>query len=160
MSDTYDDHLLEARDVCANCLRLVRTERIDPARRGVAREYEQRLERHPQTTTIEYAPADRVADQKGVFCECGVEDHRVQDRIWSDEDVDDGRFKQLIKSMLRTLTEKGVTIDRQTAAGHALQARRNGADVDEALSTGVDVGLARAITLSDEDENSQAKLIA
>lgn len=142
-SDIFRERVLQARDVCRNCFSLVRVERIDPTRGGVAREFESHYERHRQTTTVDYAPAERVSEQKGVFCECGVEEPRT--RVWSEEDVDDERFRELVQSMLRTLEAKDITVARETAAAHALQARRGGADVDEALATGLVAGVSVAV---------------
>jgi len=142
MSKTpYEDHLSHAADVCDNCLQLARVERLDPTREG-HEDYECRLARNKQTTTVGYAPADSVSDQKGVFCDCGVESPR--ERIWTDDEINDDWFRDLIQQMLRTLKTKSVTVDEKQTAGHALQARRNGEDVDAALATGLDHGLAAA----------------
>jgi hypothetical protein len=81
-----------------------------------------------------------VSEQKGVFCECGVEEPRA--RVWSEDDVDDDRFRALLRSMLRTLDAKDITVARETTAAHALQARRGGADVDEAFATGLVAGVS------------------
>jgi hypothetical protein len=62
-SDIFDEHLLQARDVCRNCFSLVRVERIDPTRGGVAREFESHYERNRQTTTVDYGasrPCERA----------------------------------------------------------------------------------------------------
>ena len=142
---SYGDHLINPGDVCNNCLQLARVERLDPTREG-HEDYERRLARNKQTTTVGYGPADSVSDQKGVFCDCGVESPR--ERIWTDDEIDDDRFRALIQQMLRTLDTKGVTVDEKQTAGHALRARRNGAAVDAALATGLDHGLAAAATPS------------
>jgi len=143
-SQPYHEHIIGAKDCCSNCLRLIRVERVDPARSGIGREYESRLERNRQTTTIGYGPADSMSERKGVFCTCGVESAR--ERIWADADVDTDRFREFVQRMLRTLDAKGVTVNQKRTAGHALQARRDGAGVDDALATGLDHGLAAATT--------------
>lgn len=138
-SDVYDDRILEARDVCRNCLRLVKVERLDPTKTGMTREYERSYERDQRNTSIEYAPADRVSEQKGVFCECGTEHART--RIWEDADVDRERFRELVKHLISTLRRKGLNLHASRTAGYALQARQDGATVDAALRQGVSAGL-------------------
>jgi len=144
MTTPYQDHLRGAADVCNNCFALTKVERVDPTRGGIAREYEQTLQRNPETTKVDYGPAEAMSEMKGVWCDCGVEDART--RIWDDADVDTERFRSLLQAMLATLDAKGVTVDRQRTAAHALQARRDGAAVDEALRAGLDHGLAVAAT--------------
>jgi hypothetical protein len=142
MTDAYQDHILEAADVCSNCLRLIRVERIDPVRNGMGGEYEATFERERRHTSVEYGPADSVSDEKGVFCHCGVEGAR--DRIWSGDDLARERFKTLTKHCLQTLARKDVTVkDRETAA-YALQAFDDGAAPDQALARAVDAGLVAA----------------
>lgn len=146
MSSAYQEHVLHAADVCNSCLGVIRVERLDPTRDGMARDYEAHYERHKERTVVGYGPAESVSDQKGVWCECGVESART--RIWDDADVDEDRFRTLVQTLLRTLEHKDVTVDRHRTAAHALQARRWGADVDEALADGVDAGLAVATASS------------
>ena len=40
MNDAYEEHLFDASDVCRNCLRRIRVERVDPVRSGMGVEYE------------------------------------------------------------------------------------------------------------------------
>jgi hypothetical protein len=141
MTDAFDEHVNEARDVCRNCFRVRAVERVDPVR-GFGDEFEAHYERRKQTTTVDYAPADRVSEHKGVFCECGVESPRH--RIWDDGDIDDERFRDLLRAMLETLAFKDVTVRRRRTAAYALQSFRDGAGVDEALATALEVGLATA----------------
>jgi hypothetical protein len=132
-------------DVCQNCLRIVREERQprDPDRgRSDVTVRESKWSRRKDTTEIAYGPADSPAEAKGVFCSCGVEGSFV--RIWDSEDVDHDRFRALLKRLVRSLKHKGVTVDRKATVTHALQARRDGAGVDDALAEGVRYGLARA----------------
>jgi len=139
MSSAYQEHVLHAADVCNSCLGMIRVERLNPVRTGMSREYEACYERHKKRTVIDYGPAESVSDQKGVWCVCGVENART--RIWSDQDINTDRFHDLIQRLLRTLEAKGVTVARKPLAAHALQARRDGDSVDEALAAGVDAGL-------------------
>jgi len=142
MQGPYADHVFDANDVCRNCLRLVRRERIDPVRGTVAVEYEESLERDPRTTEIAFGPGETVAEHKGVFCECGCEG--VFTRWWDGEDVDHEKFKQLATSLLRTLGEKGVTVDREETVEMAFECWRDGDPIDEAFAKGVDHGLTVA----------------
>jgi len=112
--DVYDDRVIAARDVCSNCFRLLRVERVDPTRGGLTREYEASYEREQRNTSIEYGPAEVVSEHKGVFCECGVESPR--ERIWGDADVDRDRLATLLAQLLRTLRRKGLRVATRPAA--------------------------------------------
>jgi hypothetical protein len=76
------------------------------------------------------------------LCDCGVEGSH--ERVWSDDHVERARFRELARHAVDSLTEKGVTLRRKTAFGFALQARDDGASVDEAISRGVAAGIAAA----------------
>ena len=132
MNGAYAEHIFDASDVCRNCLRIIRVERVDPSRGGMIREYESHFERHPHNTEIAYGPCDSVSNAKGVFCDrCGTEG--AHDRIWESEDVGDQRFGELVKQAIATLQWKGVSIPPRDFAAPALQKRRAEASVDEAL---------------------------
>jgi len=156
MQGSYADHIVDASDVCNNCLRRIRVERIDPTRAGLTREFEATLTRNRQTTVVDHGPAESVTDQQGTFCEaCGTES--AYDRWWQDSDIGTNRFRELIQQLLRTLEAKGVTVVRKPLAAHALQARRDGDSVDEALATGVDAGLQSAVAReSDTSDTARA----
>ena len=138
--EAYQEHILNATDVCSNCLRVIRVERVDPTRDGMIREYESHYERHPNNTEIAYGPADSASDVKGVFCDrCGTEG--AHDRIWESEDVDDARFEELVKQAIATLDYKGVSIQPRDFAAHALQQRKDDATVDEALGAATEAAI-------------------
>ena len=141
MSDAYDDHVLDAKDTCANCFLLVRTERVDPTKAGMLKEYQKRFERHPTHTQIGYGPADHISAEKGVFCQCGVEGVYPSDRIWQDR-VGLERFKEFIVNAFETLTDKGVSVDKGTFVRVALSNYDDGCSVDTSLSVALDAGLA------------------
>lgn len=129
MSDDsyYYDEVLGSGQVCSNCFALVRIEyEVGPR------------DRNRETTEEGYGPAERASEQEALWCECGVEDGRS--RIWEDDDVDDGRFRDLLATLVRTLDARGVTLERHRTVAHSLQARRDGETVDEALAHGVDRG--------------------
>lgn len=142
MQGPYADHILDASDVCSNCLRVNRLERVDPVRGGLSRELDSHLERHPRRTTIEFGPHECPPQSKGVFCECGVEG--AYERLWDPTDVDEERFKALLKRALRTLEERGVTIKRKETVVYALSHWREYGDVDQALATALEAGLVAA----------------
>jgi len=143
-SDTtpYQDHYLGAADVCSNCLSLIRVERIDPMRAGIAQEFSTRLARRRRSTSVEYAPADAASEVKGVFCSCGVESAR--ERIWSGPEVDRDRFKELVKNLVRTADTKDISLKRKETIAYALSAFDDGAAPDAALATALDAGIVAA----------------
>jgi len=165
-SPAYDEHLLSASDVCANCLRVIRVERVDPTRDGMIREYESHYERHPHTTEIAYGPADSVSNVKGVFCDrCGTEGPYTDDRVWTSERADDGtridtvddaRFEELVKQAYATLKHKGVALQPQDFTAHALQQRKDGATVDEALGAATEAGIYAEMVRDDSDQKERA----
>jgi len=154
MSEVYQERLLNASDVCANCLRVIRVERVDPTRDGMIREYESHFERHPRNTEIAYGPADSVSNCKGVFCDrCGTEG--AHERIWSSEDVGDARFERLVKQAIATLDWKDVTLQPQDFAAHALQQRKDGATVDEALGAATEAAIVASAARDDADQKER-----
>ncbi|WP_049979377.1 hypothetical protein [Halolamina rubra] len=144
----YQEHVLNAPDVCSNCFRLVRVERERPA--SGFRPAETFYARNQATTSVEHAPADTVSESEAVFCACGAES--AFDRIWSWRDVNRERFHELLKHLLRSAERKGLSIARQPAAAHALASHeqrherddaqvRVECDVDAALADGLLAGL-------------------
>ncbi len=153
----YFEHVLQAADVCINCHRVIRLERQAPVRSGLSREFESHYERNQRTTEIGYGPARSVSEHKGVFCDhCGTEG--PDDRYWDDTPDDrltDARVRELIQETIRTLEHKGVSIDRQTLAARALQARRDDEHVDDCLGEAVEAAIHRALTRQ-EDTRKEA----
>lgn len=146
MTGPYHDHIIGAPDVCNNCFRVIRVERVDPSRSGIGREYETSFERHRRHTDVDFGPAEVPPESKGVFCECGVESAR--DRVWGYAELPESRFKTLLQHALETLEHKDVSIDARRMAEVALAAWRAGHNVDSALEAGLDAGLARAVVQS------------
>jgi len=142
----YQEHVLGAADVCSNCFRLIRVERVDPTRSGMGVEYETTFQRRRRTTSVEYAPHEEAKEHKGVFCECGVESARH--RIWSAEDIDMDRFEELTQNLLATLAAKDVSLKQKEAAMYALQKFRDGGGPDQALATGVEAGIVANVAES------------
>ncbi len=154
MTSTYEDDILGAPDVCANCLSVIRVERIDPFHSSPSLDdLDTQYERNRATTEVGYGPSEEPAHAKGTFCTCGVEGAR--DRIWSAGELSDARFKDLVKNLIRTAQFKGLTIDARTVASVALQGRRDGMDPDQALATALDAGLTAAAATDDPGETGE-----
>lgn len=161
MTDTtpYNDHVLGAADVCSNCFHLIRQERQSPIRRDDrtpdSGAWTTTYERVPRRTTVEYpGVGDEPTHAKGVFCECGVESAR--ERLWSGDDIERERFRKLLKTVLRTLDAKGVTLKPTETAAYALQAFDDGAGVDEALAEAIDCGIVAATAANSSDDQLRA----
>ena len=122
--------ILDSPDCCNNCfgLRRRRDALGDPFR-------------NPKQTTVEHAPADRVSQQSGVFCTCGVESSF--DRIWLDDDCDDDRFRHLLKRCLRTTETLFGTgnVDRRSVIETALREWKLDRSVNDALEAGLSAGI-------------------
>ena len=143
MNGPYAAHILDASDVCSNCLRLVKHERVDPIRGGLSRQLDAHLERDRRRTSVDYGPHECPPRSKGVFCHCGCEG--AHERLWDPTDVDEQRFKALLKAALRTLEEKDVTLRRKETAMYALSHFDDHGDVDKALSVALEAGIVAAV---------------
>jgi hypothetical protein len=152
MHGPYADQLLDASDVCSNCFKTVRVERIDPTRNGFAGEYESSFERKKQTTSIEFVPFGYPTRSKTVFCQCGVSS--AHHRVWDPEDVSEAQLKELIKNALRSLAAKDVTLKPKETAAYILHCWRDVGDVDKAFSKGIEMGIvaSAASQTGTEDE--------
>jgi len=154
MHEAYQEHILNAADTCSNCLRVIRVERVDPTRDGMVRDFESHYERHRRNTEIAYGPADSASNVKGVFCDrCGTES--AHDRIWRNEDVGDERFEELVKQAYATLEHKGVTLQPHDFIAHALQQRRDGAGVDEALGAATEAAIVASAARDDSGQKER-----
>jgi len=157
MQGPYADHLLDARDVCSNCFRKNRVERVDPvmSRSGLRHELDSHYSRDRRETTVDYHDGgDEPPKSKGVFCNCGVEG--TFDRIWDPTDVDRERFKKLLKNAVVTLDRKGVSIKRKETLRYALSHFDDHHDVDKALATAIDCGImAEAVGAPDRGKETQ-----
>lgn len=150
MQGPYAEHLLDAVDVCRNCLRLVRVERLDPTTADGGDAMDSFYERRRVTTEVDYGPAATVSEQKGVFCsECGLED--PNERVWTDRDfhdpglpLDEDRFGELCKNAMRSLERKGVSIDRHAFATTALARYRDHRSIDVCFDEATDHGIVSA----------------
>ena len=151
MNGPYADHLLDSADVCSNCLRKNRVERIDPVMGdGLGNDLDSHYERDENRTEIGYGPADVVSEQKGVFCSCGVEG--AHERIWDPQDVSREKFRELVKAAIRTLDEKDVTVRRRETVRYALSHFSEHGDVDRALANAIDAGIVAAVASGSRDD--------
>ena len=145
----YQEHLLDATDVCQSCLRQIRVRRIDPYKSNDL-EAAATLSRKRQTTEIGYGPADSVTDEKGTFCsECGTES--AFDRTWESVDFHDpagalgyDRFRELAKNAMASLEAKGVDIDRHAFATTALARYQDGHGIDHCLGEATEHAIVSA----------------
>lgn len=149
--DEYQEHVLNAPDVCNSCFSLVRVERERPPVKW--RPAERFYARNQATTSVEHVQAETVSETKQVFCECGADSAFT--RVWNWRDVDRERFKQLLQQLIRSVERKGLQVARQPMAAHALQAFAGSVevhgdvrvrigdevDVDAMLATGLLAGL-------------------
>lgn len=148
-TEIYQERVLGAPDVCNNCLRVIRVERIDPTRDGLAREYEASFERHRQHTQVDHGPAETVSDQKGVFCtHCGTESAR--DRWWTADSLTREQFKAYLRHLVGTLEHKDIDAKPKELVAAALQHYDDHDDPDGAFQTGVDVAVIAAAAETDD----------
>jgi hypothetical protein len=148
-TESYQDHVLGAPDVCSNCFRLIRVERLDPTRNGFGGELESHYERVRQTTEVDHADCgDEPTQSQAVFCHCGVESARH--RIWSSPEVGKDRFREMLKNVLRSLSRKEISIRQKEAAACAIQLFNDGAGVDESLATGIEAGIVAQMAAGED----------
>jgi hypothetical protein len=150
MQGPYADLIVDAADVCSNCLKKVRVERVDPVRGGLTSELDDHLEREKTRTEIGYGPSDSPAHAKGVFCQCGVEG--VHERVWSPTDVTRDRFERLLRAAVQTLDEKGVSFRRKETIMYALSHYDDHGDVDRALANAIDSGIVAEVASGEREK--------
>ena len=163
MHDAYQEHIRDNAAVCSNCLRTVKVERVDPTRSGMGVEYEERLARHERHTEIGYGPAESVTDEKGVFCtHCGTE--HANDRIWAPENwhdpttpLDEERFHELVRHAYATLSDIGVSLNRDVFISIAVKNFRNYHDPDYCLAEALEIGLASAAMGAANERDQRAR---
>ena len=150
MHEALQEHICDNAAVCSNCYRTIKVERVDPTRSGMTVEYEERLARHEQHTEIGYGPAESVSDEKGVFCtHCGNEHH--DDRLWAPEDWHDpasplyeDHFLELARNAYATLTDIGLSLNRDVFYSIAVKNYRNYHDPDFCFGEALEIALASA----------------
>lgn len=144
----FQERVLNAPDVCSNCLRVIREERAvceSTDRKSVTSTSLSAYTRVRETTTVSHGPSETASASIGVFCECGVES--AFERVFDDgEDrcLASHRVRELVKRAIRTLESKGVTLNRETFAKLAIQHYREKHDVNAALETGTETAIQTA----------------
>jgi len=149
MTDLYFDHIVNAREICSNCHRKNRVERVDPvmSRSGLRHELDSHYSRDVRRTVVDYHNSTEIpSDSKAVFCECGVEG--AHHRVWDPLEIDRDRFKELLKHTIQSLNERGVTLDDRETILYALSHFDENGDADKALASGVDAGVVAATAQS------------
>jgi hypothetical protein len=161
MDGPYADHILDARDVCNNCFRHVRIERVDPvmSRDGLRHALDAHYSRKRKTTTREYHDSDpNVTHAEATFCKCGVEG--TYERLWSPTDIARDRFKRLLKRALQTLGHKGIQLSRERkreTIAYALQTFDDSGDADQAFAEAIEMGIvAQASADANESRHKPA----
>lgn len=123
MYTPFQEHILNAPDVCNNCFRSIRRERSHTESRDPRQPTsvtKSAFTRIRQTTSVEYPPGATASDCIAVFCACGTEG--AFDRVWDEIDIDRERYHALIQQLLRTIERKEISVDRERIAAHALAA--------------------------------------
>jgi hypothetical protein len=145
MQGPYADTILDARDVCNNCFRKNRVERVDPvmSRAGLRHELDSHFARDKRETVLDWHDGgERPTEAKGVWCNCGVEGS--YDRLWEPNNLDRERFKTLLKQAVISVEQKGVTLKRRETLRYALSHFDDHGDADQALATALDAGIVAA----------------
>jgi len=156
MQGPYADHILDARDVCSNCFRKNRVERVDPVMgSGLGHELDSNYSRDRRETTVEYHDGgDEPPKSKGVFCNCGVEGSF--ERLWSPTTASRERFKTLLKNAVVSLERKEVSIKRKETLRYGLTHYADHGDVDKALATAIEMGIVAEAVGSRKKETTRA----
>lgn len=136
LPDTYQEHVLNAPDVCSNCFALVREARQDylpeQAHNGPTLELDtvsrpsdgktfvetSYYGAREETTTEAYDPHSPPTDARDYYCECGTASS--YDRHWDDRDINRDRFREMIKQLVRALRTKQVSVRGRQLAAYAL----------------------------------------
>lgn len=145
----FQEHVLNAPDVCNNCFQTIRRERSrttsSTLRSDVTAE-KSAYTRVRQTTEIDHVPGGLPSQSITVWCECGTQS--AFDRWWDDGDDRCLRmsvFKALLKQSIYALERKSVTLNRRTVIETAIHQYRRNHDVNEALAEGVKSGITTAV---------------
>lgn len=150
----FQERVLNAVDTCSNCFGLIREER-----EGVPLRQQKRNRTYPtaqyarnqQRTSVEHVPTQSPTNSRITFCNCGCTSSfdRYRDEIVAPED-----FRELLKTAIRTVEGKGVTLSRQHAIRRALElglateSKFPAYSTDEAIAKGIEYGVSMATVQS------------
>jgi len=145
MKGPYADHLLDAKDVCSNCFRRIKTDRVSAYLNddGGGTSLGSHYSRRQRSTTKEHVDSiEEPAHSEMTFCDCGVAD--AYHREWDPTDINRPAFKELVKQAITTLEAKGVTLRSKETARYAASHWADHGDVDRALATALESGIVAA----------------
>lgn len=153
----FQEHILDASDVCINCFALLHVDRETPSEAYLENRRYWHGGRRPYTTisvvpagkrpaepaVMGHPPQNSPAHPSTVFCECGVDGpyERIRHGYVGPE-----RFGELLETALCTLDQKGVALNAMVARVRAVERVRAGMvwpqyTVDEAVRYGLVHGL-------------------
>ena len=158
----FQELVLNDPEVCNNCFGRVRRERSQTQSSTFRSDVS--AEKSPYTrvetqTTVDHVPGETPSRSVAVFCECGTES--AFDRIWEDSDdrcLTMRRLKDLLKSMVRTLEAKGVTLDRPTCIRLAIHYYRQHYDLNQAFEDALEAAIETAALTSRSSRSKTAVL--
>jgi hypothetical protein len=151
----YQEHVLDAPDVCSNCFRPIRRERSRTT--SATGRSDVSVEKSPYTrvqehTEVDHHPEGPPTRSITVWCDCGTEGG--YDRYWEDGDgrcLTKARFKTFLTRTIRSLEANGINLDRETCVRYALGHYREQHDYDEALERGIKAGIRAAVANTPQD---------
>jgi hypothetical protein len=156
----YQEHVLDAPDVCSNCFRPIRRERSRTTSAtgrsdvSVEKSAYTRVQKH---TEVDHHPESTPTKSITVWCDCGTEG--AYDRYWEDGDgrcLTKARFERFLARSIRALERKGVSLDRETCIRHALGHYASKHDYDAALKRGIEAGIQTAVASTAQDDPASA----
>jgi hypothetical protein len=159
MDGPYNDHILQASDVCSTCHRRTRGEFISPYHNGTGWRADSDQQPIARRTVVEHHDSvPEPTHDRTVFCDrCGTDDPYV--RLWDPTEISRDDFKHLLRNTLRTLAEKGVHLSydcKRETISYALLTFDEGGDADRALGRAIEMGVvAQANSDADADETEQ-----
>lgn len=163
--DTFQEHVLNAADVCNECFGIIREEHeiVPVSERKRNRTYPvQHYTRYKRRTTVEHVPGKNPTQDHATFCECG--NSSAFDRHRS-EIVGPARFRELLKTAIETVESKGVTLSREHAIkrafelGLATKSRFPLLSADQAIAEGIEFGVTMStVSATPHTTPSQAAL--
>lgn len=164
---TFQERVLNAPDVCSNCFGIIREEHeiVPLKQRKRNRTYPtQKYTRYRRRTTVDHLPDVEPTHDHATFCECGTPG--AFDR-YRDEIVGAERFRELLKTAIRTIEKKGVSLSREHAVrrafelGLATSSRFPICSADVAIAKGIGYGVTRAtISAGSSNPNGQTAIVA
>jgi len=158
MDGPYNDHILQASDVCSTCHRRTRGEFVSPYHNGTGWQADSAQQPIARRTLIEHHDSvPEPTHDRTVFCDrCGTDDPYV--RLWDPTELSRDDFKHLLRNTLETLAEKGIHLSRERkreTIAYALQTFDDSGDADRAFAESIEMGIvAQASADANERDNT------